>query len=72
MGGFFALRDSLLGRPTLVVELDGRPVRPGQGGNDEAHVGEEFPEVMLDLSDHAPIPVPGRGLIVEDGLGARA
>jgi hypothetical protein len=27
------------------------------------HPGEKFPEVMLDLGDHPPRPVPGGGLI---------
>ena len=57
-----ALLDPLLRRPALVVEADDRPVRPGQGGDDETHAGEEFPEVMLDLGDHAPRPVPGGSL----------
>ena len=49
----------------LVVEAHDGPVRPGQGGDDEAHAGEEFAEVMLDLRDHAARPVPGGGLVVE-------
>ena len=65
MGGFFALLDPLLRRATLVVEMDDGPVRPGQGGDDEAHAGEEFPEVMLDLGDHPSRAVPGGRLIME-------
>src|SRR5574337_1623519 len=37
----------------------------GQGGDDETHPGEELPEVMLDLGDHPPWPVPGGRLILE-------
>ncbi len=65
MSGFLAFLDPLLGRPTLVVEAHGGPVRPAQGGDDEAHPRKEFPEVMLDLGDHAPRPVPGRGPILK-------
>ena len=65
MGGFFALLDPLLRRATLVVEMHDGPVRPGQGGDDEAHAGEEFPEVMLDLGDHPSRAVPGGRLIME-------
>jgi hypothetical protein len=46
-----------------VVEADDGAVRPGQGGDEEAHTRKEFPEVMLDLGDHPPRPVPGRGPI---------
>src|SRR5262245_19440184 len=60
--GFLALLDPLLGRPALIVETDDRSVRPGQGGNDEAHSREEFAEVVLDLGDHPPRSVPRRGL----------
>ena len=64
MGGLFPFLDPLLRRPALVVEADDGPVRPGQGGDDEAHPGEELPEVMLDLGDHPSRPVPGGGLIL--------
>ena len=57
--------DPLLRRPALVVEMDDRLVRPGQRGDDEAHPGEQLAEVMLDLGDHPPRPVPGGGLILE-------
>src|ERR1700674_3861547 len=49
----------------MVVEADDGPVRPRQGGDDEAHPRKEFPEMMLDLRDHASRPVPGRHLILE-------
>src|SRR5262245_30892250 len=49
MGGFLALLDPLLGRPALIVEADDGSVRPGQGGHDEAHPREKFPEVVLVL-----------------------
>jgi hypothetical protein len=42
MGGFFALLDPLLRRPTLVVEMDDGSVRPGERGDDEADPGEEL------------------------------
>ena len=50
VGGGFALLDPLLRGPALVVEADDRPIRPGQGGDDEAHPRKEFSEVMLDLA----------------------
>ena len=65
VGGGLALLDPLLCRPALVVEADDGPVRPRQGGDDEAHPRKEFPEMMLDLRDHASRPVPGRRLILE-------
>jgi hypothetical protein len=52
----------------LVVEVDDGPVDPGQGGDDKAHPREEFPEVMLDLGNHSPRPVPGRGPILEASI----
>jgi hypothetical protein len=65
MGRFFALLDPLLRRPALVIEANDRPIRPGQGGHDEADARKEFPEVMLDLGGHASRAVPGRRLILE-------
>ena len=65
MSGFLALLDPLLRRPALVVEENDDPVRPGERGDDEAHPGKEFAQVMLDLGDHSPRPVPRRGLILE-------
>src|SRR3989442_10860262 len=59
VGGGFALLDPLLRGPTLVVEADDGAVGPDQGGDDEAHPGKEFPEVMLDLGDHLSRSVPG-------------
>src|SRR3989442_7090665 len=49
VGGFFALLDPLLRRPALIVEADDGAVPAGQGGDDEAHPRQEFPEMMLDL-----------------------
>ena len=63
MGGRFPFLDPLLRRPALVVEANDGPVRPGQGGDDEAHPRKEFSQVMLDLGDHPPRPVSGRGPI---------
>ena len=40
--GLFAFLDPLLRRPALVVEADDGPVRPGQGGDDEAYPGKEL------------------------------
>ncbi len=54
MGGRFPFLDPLLRRPALVVEANDGPVRPGQGGDDEAHPRKEFSEVMLDLGDDPP------------------
>src|SRR5574337_501946 len=65
VGGFLAFLDPLLCRPALVVEADDGPVCPGQGGDEEAHPGEELPEVMFDLGDHPPRPLPGSGLVLE-------
>src|SRR2546425_12482595 len=65
MGGFLAFLDPLLGRPALVVEVDDGAIRPGQGGDNEAHPRKEFPEMMLDLGDHSSRSVPGGGLVVE-------
>ena len=65
VGGFLAFLDPLLGRPALVVEADDRSVRPCERGDDEAHPREEFPEVMLDLGDHASRSASGGGLIPE-------
>jgi hypothetical protein len=42
VGRGFALSDPLLRRPALVVEADDGAVRPGQGGDDEAHARKEF------------------------------
>src|SRR5439155_6116895 len=53
-GGFLACLDPLLRHPTLVVEMDDRPVRPGQVGDDEAHAGKEFPEVERQHDALAP------------------
>src|SRR6266700_2829332 len=53
-GGGFALLDPLLRRPTLVVEVDDGPIRPGQGRDDEDHLREELSQMMLDLSDNPP------------------
>jgi len=61
MGGLLALFDPLLGPLALTVEADDGSIRAGQGGHDEAHPREEFPEVVLDLSDHRPRSVPRRG-----------
>ena len=33
-------------------------VRPRERGDDEAHPGEEFPEVMLDFGNHPPRSAP--------------
>ncbi len=65
VGGFFALLDPLLRRPTLVVEVDDGPIRPGQGRDDEAHPREELSQMMLDLGDHPPRSCPGGRLILE-------
>jgi len=65
MGGSLALLDPLLRGPALVVEANDRPVRPREGGDDEAHPRKEFAEVMLDLGDYASGPVPGGHPIVE-------
>lgn len=40
VGGFFPFLDPLLCRPTLIVEVDDRPVRPRQACDDEAHAGK--------------------------------
>src|SRR5262249_970897 len=64
-GGFLTFLDRVLGRRALVVEADHGSVRPSQGRDDEAHPGKELPEVMLNLGDHPPRPIPGRGLILE-------
>jgi len=63
VGGGFALFDPLLGHPPLVAEADDSPGRPGQSGNDEDHPREQPPEVMLNLGDHPPRPVPRGGPI---------
>src|SRR5712675_2356530 len=63
VGRGLALLDPLLRRPAPVVEADDGPVGPGQGGHDEADPREQLAEVMLDLGDHPPRPVPGRGPI---------
>jgi len=60
-----SLIDPLLRGPALVVEADDGTVRPGQSGDDEADPREQLAEVMLDLDDHPPRPVPGGGLILE-------
>jgi hypothetical protein len=51
VSGGLAFLDPLLRRPASVVEADDGPVRPGQGGDDEAHPRKEFAEVMFDLGD---------------------
>ncbi len=66
VGGFLPFLDPLLRRPALVVEMDDGAVRPRERGDDEAHPGEELPEVMLDLGDHPARPVPGGGLVLEE------
>ena len=68
VGGFFALLDPLLGRPALVVEADDGSVRPGQRGDDEAHPGKQFAEVMLDLGNHPSRSIPGGRLIPEASI----
>jgi len=65
VGGGFALLDPSLFRPTLVVKADDGRVRPGQGGDDEAHPGKELAPVMLDLDEDPSRSVPGGGLIGE-------
>src|SRR5258708_33731436 len=65
VGRGLALLDPLLRRPAPVVEADDGPVGPGQGGHDEADPREQLAEVMLDLGDHPPRPVPGRGPILK-------
>ena len=65
VGGGLAFLDPLFGSAPLVVEADDGPVRPGQAGDDEAHAGEEFAEVMLDSGDHAARLGPRRCLIFE-------
>ncbi len=72
VGGGFALLDPLLRRPALVVEVDDGPVRPGQGGDDEAYSGEQLAEMMLDLGDHLSRSVPGGGLVVETPVTLRS
>src|SRR5215475_12780427 len=64
-GGCLTFLDPLLGRPASVVEADDGPIRPGQGGDDEPHSGEQLPEMMLDLGDHAARALPGGSLVVE-------
>ena len=65
MGGRLAFLDPLLGGAPLVIETDDGPVCRGQRGDDEAHAGEQLPEVVLDLGDHAAGTVPRGGLICE-------
>src|SRR6266852_5774184 len=65
VGRGLALLDPLLRRPAPVVEADHGPVGPGQGGHDEADPREQLAEVMLDLGDHPPRPVPRRGPILK-------
>jgi hypothetical protein len=48
--------------------MDDGSVRPGERGDDEADPGEELSQVMLDLGDHPPRPVPRRGLIREASI----
>jgi len=55
VGRGLAFLDPLLSRAALIVEAHDGPLRPGQGGDDETHPGEEFAEVMLDLCDHPAI-----------------
>jgi hypothetical protein len=61
VGGGLAFLDPPFRRPALIVEADNGPVRPGQGGDDEAHPWEEFAQVMLDLGDYAARLVPVDG-----------
>src|SRR5215510_12710442 len=65
VGGGLAFLDPLLGGAALVVEADDGPVRSAQRGDDEAHPGEEFAEMMLDLRDHTAQTVPGGKLVME-------
>ena len=65
MSGFCALLDPLLRRPAAVVAVDDGPVRPGERGDDDAHARKEFAQVLLDLRDDPPRPVPGGGLILD-------
>ena len=62
VSGRFPVLDPLLRRLTLVVDADDGPVRPGQGGDDEAESGKQLAEMVLDLGDDPPRPVPGRKL----------
>ena len=50
---------------SVVVEVADGSVRPGERGDDEAHPGEQLPEVMLDLGDHPARPIPGGRLILK-------
>src|SRR6266851_3543298 len=68
MGGRFPFLDPLLRRPALVIEADDGPVRPGQGGDDKTHPRKQLAEVMLDLGDHPPWPIPGGRLILEASI----
>jgi hypothetical protein len=68
MGGFCALREPLLGRPALVVAVNDGRIRPRERGDDDAHAGKEFAQVMLDLGDHPPRPVPGGGLVLHAAI----
>ena len=68
MGGFFAFLDPLLRRPAAVVAVADCPVRPAERGDEEAHASKEFPEMMLDLGDDPPKPVPGGGLILDAAI----
>jgi hypothetical protein len=65
VGGRLAFLDPLLCGASLVVETDDGLVRPGQRGDDEAHAGEKFAEVVLHLRDYAARAVPGGCLVVE-------
>ena len=68
VGRGFALLDSLFRRPALVVEMDDGTVHPGERGDDEADAGEELSQVMLDLGDDSPRPVPRHGLILKAAI----
>src|SRR5712664_4595856 len=51
--------------PRWLLEADDGAIRPGQGGDDEAHPRKEFSEEMLNLGDHSSRSVPGGRLIRE-------
>src|SRR5262249_45986719 len=75
MGGLLALFDPLLGPLALTVEADDGSIRAGQGGHDEAHPREVFPEVVLDLGDHRRClvlgaSIPYQGSIAGPGAGS--
>ena len=58
VGGFLGVLDSLLGRPTLVVEANDGPIRPGQDGNGEPHDwSAQRPRSPAEASNASPGPV---------------